>query len=392
MLSAALIFLSALSTLSNAQVISGVDVSPDAVWHNRYHAILSMAAYNPNYDTLCPQQTFTQAGLGQSFPQSTSQPWEVIERFGPTEHGAEGFTVIIPEMDKVVVVFQGNYGIENHLNESSVNLDQALGLGTCGNCTGNAQAVTAYVEAREATNNWAIAAAAVERTGHQWSLAGHGFGGMLSIIGSIDLGWAGRVRWSHNYGAPLTVNGPAAALYQSLFQGEAGETGIANGDPIPYKIAESANYTRTPTLFYYFGYNATTHMNMNVCGSTSDPLCQAPQPYNETDRYFYFTPVGQCGGNIDRQNITAQNQFIASQSSAFYATASVSATGIQSFAASSAVPTQSAIPSDSAALVSASVSGNAQAAVQSSTSSASSICMQLGTLASSLAIVVAFFI
>lgn len=30
-------------------------------------------------------------------------PWEIIDTFGPTEHGAEGFTVIIPEMAKVVL-------------------------------------------------------------------------------------------------------------------------------------------------------------------------------------------------------------------------------------------------------------------------------------------------
>ena len=78
------------------------------------------------------------------------------------------------EMDKIVLVFKGDYGIENHLNDTAVNLNTALGLGTCDNCTGNAQAVQAYVEAREATNNWALAIEAMERTGHQFSVTGHG--------------------------------------------------------------------------------------------------------------------------------------------------------------------------------------------------------------------------
>lgn len=77
-------------------------------------------------------------------------------------------------MDKIVLVFKGDYGIENHLNDTTVNLNTALGLGTCDNCTGNAQAVQAYVEAREATNNWALAIEAMERTGHQFSVTGHG--------------------------------------------------------------------------------------------------------------------------------------------------------------------------------------------------------------------------
>jgi len=42
------------------------------------------------------QQTFNQAALMKSFPDSTEAPWTLIERFGPTLSGAEGFNVIIP--------------------------------------------------------------------------------------------------------------------------------------------------------------------------------------------------------------------------------------------------------------------------------------------------------
>lgn len=44
-------------------------------------------------------------------------------------------------------------------------------------------------------------------------------------------------------------------------------------------------------------------------------MCNAQAPYNETDRYFYFTPVLECGGNFDRENITQQQNFIESVSS-----------------------------------------------------------------------------
>jgi hypothetical protein len=49
-----------------------------------------------DYATLCPQQTFTQAGLLKSFPDSTAEPWTVVEEWGPTASGLEGITVVIP--------------------------------------------------------------------------------------------------------------------------------------------------------------------------------------------------------------------------------------------------------------------------------------------------------
>ena len=56
-----------------------------------------MAAYG-NYNTLCPQQTFTEAEMRKNFPQSTRQPWTMVGSFGPTPHGAEGFMAIVPEV------------------------------------------------------------------------------------------------------------------------------------------------------------------------------------------------------------------------------------------------------------------------------------------------------
>lgn len=84
-----------------------------------------------DYETLCPQQTFTYAALQKSFPGSTEQPWTLLQQFGPTASGLEGFIATIPgttlpnttsnwradvdldaEMDKVVITFKGLYGWE----------------------------------------------------------------------------------------------------------------------------------------------------------------------------------------------------------------------------------------------------------------------------------------
>ena len=61
-----------------------------------------MAAYADNYNEICPQEEFTQEKLLQNFPQRLpgtgilSTPWEVLDEWGPTEHGSKGFTAMIP--------------------------------------------------------------------------------------------------------------------------------------------------------------------------------------------------------------------------------------------------------------------------------------------------------
>jgi hypothetical protein len=59
------------------------------------HGLLSMAAYGDDPTTACAQ-TFTQAALLASFPDSTEQPWTYIQGWGPTASGASGFAVVIP--------------------------------------------------------------------------------------------------------------------------------------------------------------------------------------------------------------------------------------------------------------------------------------------------------
>ncbi|KAH8922607.1 hypothetical protein BT69DRAFT_1350736 [Atractiella rhizophila] len=77
-----------LSALSFFAAVKGQDTSADSpYWHDRYHAFLSMAAYNGAYLASCPN-FFTDAGLQTNFPGSTEAPFTVILQFGPTPtHG-----------------------------------------------------------------------------------------------------------------------------------------------------------------------------------------------------------------------------------------------------------------------------------------------------------------
>ncbi|GAA5875166.1 hypothetical protein JCM16303_005031 [Sporobolomyces ruberrimus] len=291
--------------------------------YERYHGLLSMAAYNPNFDAICQQQTFTQEMLMKSFPDSTEAPWTLIQQFGPTASGAEGFNVIIPEMDKVVIVFKGMFGWESTFNDSTADIGTILNLGErCtgveGGCTAHAGALQAYLEVKEATNNWELVEYYVNTTGHQWSVTGHGFGGMLAQIAAVDLGWAGKLHWSHSHGAARVFNPAAANLYNSLFQGEAGQRTVANDDAVPGYIPESANYTHTLQGFHVYGENATYGMSYEVCNTATDPACLGGN--NASDHLFYYTPIGECG-NPNKQNMTEQEAYQSTASAAFYATA-----------------------------------------------------------------------
>lgn len=86
--------------------------------------------------------------------------------------------------------------------DASVNtVGTLLNLGQeCANCTAHAGATQAYLEVLETTNDFAVEKEWVNLTGHQFSVTGHGFGGMLSLLASIDQGWRGQIKWSHNHG------------------------------------------------------------------------------------------------------------------------------------------------------------------------------------------------
>jgi hypothetical protein len=328
-----------LAAMSNAQ--------GDATqyWHERYHGILSMAAYG-DYTTLCPQ-FFTQQSLLKSYPNSVELPWTLLSNWGPTASGLTGFNVMIPEMDKVIMVFGGLYGWEN-LNMTATPIT-ALNVGNCDGCTAHAGALKAYLEAKEATNDWEVVKQYVTSTGHQWSITGHGFGGMVAQIAALDLGWRGLSHWSHSHGAPRVFNPAAAARYNSLYQGEASQRTVANQDSVPGTIPESADYTMTLSGFHVFGTNVTYGMNYANCfTSATDPECLGGN--NRTDHDFYYTEIGTCGGGRSLDyNATAQDAFIASQSSAYYATAvlptTTSSSVVRSSTVSSVVPTTTSVSS-----------------------------------------------
>ena len=100
-LAAAIIGLLSLSVLlaGNVAAQDASAVSSSQYWHERYHGILSLAIYSPDYLTECPAQTFTQAQLLKSFPDSTEAPWTLLQEFGPTVSGLKGAAITIPEMD-----------------------------------------------------------------------------------------------------------------------------------------------------------------------------------------------------------------------------------------------------------------------------------------------------
>lgn len=67
------------------------------------------------YAGLCPQ-VFTEATMRENFPNTDLAAWDIIESFGPTPSGAQGFTVQIPEMDKVRIrAFTYMYTLRLHL-------------------------------------------------------------------------------------------------------------------------------------------------------------------------------------------------------------------------------------------------------------------------------------
>ncbi|GAA5993213.1 hypothetical protein JCM10908_004509 [Rhodotorula pacifica] len=346
MLSLATLTATAAVALVSVAAQSTTDVSSSQFWHERYHGLLSMAAYSDDPTSVCAQ-TFDNAALQSSFPGSTESPWTIINQFGPTPSGGQGFSVVVPEMDKIVIVFKGMFGWESTYNMSTTNIGTLLNLGPdCANCTAHSGALQAYLEVKEQTNDFAVEKQWVEQTKHQFSVTGHGFGGMLSLIASLDQGWRGQIKWSHNHGAPRTFNPAAANLYNSLFGGEAGQRTVANNDIIPTLIPESEDYTFTLQGFHIVGNgtsNSTYGYSYDVCNSATDPNCLGGDSYE--DHLGYYTPIGKCGAPYYGTNDTVELGYLSSASAAFYATAtstyvSPSATSTSS-TSSSAVSTAS---------------------------------------------------
>jgi len=305
----------ALLALAPVQVAAQEDV---VLWHNRYHAVLAMAAYADNVDEICPLEEFTVAKLLQNFPQRTSGPlsvpWEILDRWGPTEHGSKGFTVMIPEMDKVVIVFTGNYWMEKNLPTETASLD-VLGLAEeCPGCRVNSFALQGYLEAKAATNNFEKGMQRWRDTGLWWSTTGHGLGGMHSLISALDMGGSRNVsKFIHAYGNPRTMNPAAAQYYNHIYGGDMTEQAYGNGDIFANQIPASDEYAHVNTAFWYHGWDDTYKMHHEVCyEAPEDPRCKPQGELNEEDHYFLFTNVGNCGSTA-RQRPQMARDFIAGQ-------------------------------------------------------------------------------
>jgi TPP-dependent 2-oxoacid decarboxylase len=80
-------------------------------------------------------------------------------------------------MNKALIIFTGNYAIEQALTTEVVNWDylNLTQAWQCKNCTVNQQAAQAYLEAKEATNDWQEILDAYYNKGLVFSIAGHGF-------------------------------------------------------------------------------------------------------------------------------------------------------------------------------------------------------------------------
>jgi len=295
------------------------NLTPDGFWHNRYFAILSMGSYG-NYDTLCPTQTFTQAEQLKNFPNSTLVPWELIEEWGPTASGNQGFSAVIPEMNKVVVVFRGNPQVEANLALDVVPWSYIGINGTCQDCTMNAQAAEAYMEAKNATNNFEATRDRYAGAGLVYAITGLGFGGMLAQIHAVDYNRAQIAYYAHNQGSPRVFNPAGVQWFNENFNGEAGERAVWNNDDMPELIPASENYAHAGTTFKYWGFNETSQQpNWNICWPDVDPdalgCVAAPNtrdgitPLPVQDHYWAFTSVTNCGPFT--YNYTLINNYIA---------------------------------------------------------------------------------
>lgn len=97
-----------------------------------------------------------------------------------------------------------------------------------------------------------------------FSITGHGFGGMLSQIASVDFNVQNIAYYSHAYGSPRVFNAAGAQFYNDRFNGEAGERGISADDQYTEYIPEGPDYA-----------HAGKHLHYQVPASKAHTLSQA---------------------------------------------------------------------------------------------------------------------
>ncbi|KAH8923320.1 alpha/beta-hydrolase [Atractiella rhizophila] len=314
------------------------DVSEESpYWHDRYHAFLSMAAYDYSYLETCPL-FFTEEAKQKNFPGNIEPPFTVIIQFGPTlKQGVSGYAVVVPEMNKTVVVFSGVYGWENFdANPASLaplNVD-------CDECTAHAAALEAWLEIKELTADMAAVQTVESYNGHIWSLTGHGFGAMVAQVAAIDLGYRNLAHAIHTFGSPRVFNPAGAALFNKLFSGTSNTRTVANNDAIPQVIPESEDYVHVLGGFHVFGSgNATYGQNYEYCSySASDPNCLGGN--SRADHWFYYTTPGTCGNQYNATTYNpAWNEAYEQAQAASYATVSTTPISLNMTATPGPLPT-----------------------------------------------------
>ncbi|OAV97801.1 hypothetical protein PTTG_25968 [Puccinia triticina 1-1 BBBD Race 1] len=253
--------------------------------HLRFHAYLSMAAYG-DYAALCPS----------TFPKG----FTVLENFN-TEDGQAGFTALIPDMDKVVIVFRG-YENYRALDWSEASIEDLVK--DCQGCTVAAGVKKLYLSAKAATNNWEVAKKAVaahcvvldpsqpdKKKCIKFSVTGHAMGGAVAALAAMDLGSTGDVHYSHNQAMARVFNYASVVRYDNLFQVLAGQSIVAKDDYM-VQIIPLGNFCHVGTKVVILG--EMQQWLINCYGNNENSTCLGTGN-NYAIHDNYFTPKGQCG-------------------------------------------------------------------------------------------------
>ncbi|WAQ89908.1 hypothetical protein PtA15_11A600 [Puccinia triticina] len=253
--------------------------------HLRFHAYLSMAAYG-DYAALCPS----------TFPKG----FTVLENFN-TEDGQAGFTALIPDMDKVVIVFRG-YEDYRALDWSEASIEDLVTH--CQGCTVAAGVKKLYLSAKAATNNWQVAKKAVaahcvvldpsqpdKKKCIKFSVTGHAMGGAVAALAAMDLGATGDVHYSHNQAMARVFNYASVVRYDNLFQALAGQSIVAKDDYM-VQIIPLGKFSHVGTKVVILG--EMQQWLINCYGNNENSTCLGTGN-NYAIHDNYFTPKGQCG-------------------------------------------------------------------------------------------------
>ncbi|OAV98551.1 hypothetical protein PTTG_01814 [Puccinia triticina 1-1 BBBD Race 1] len=244
-----------------------------------------ISAYG-DYAALCPS----------TFPKG----FTVLENFN-TEDGQAGFTALIPDMDKVVIVFRG-YEDYRALDWSEASIEDLVTH--CQGCTVAAGVKKLYLSAKAATNNWQVAKKAVaahcvvldpsqpdKKKCIKFSVTGHAMGGAVAALAAMDLGATGDVHYSHNQAMARVFNYASVVRYDNLFQALAGQSIVAKDDYM-VQIIPLGKFSHVGTKVVILG--EMQQWLINCYGNNENSTCLGTGN-NYAIHDNYFTPKGQCG-------------------------------------------------------------------------------------------------